>query len=120
MTRLLPIATTMALMLGGTVAAAAELPTYEVLGFPITAHQFSLLGSANVHERTPAPALTLGGMPASPHQVAVLTPRPRLTPQQIVDELTKAGSVRSMSSVPSRQEVETRLKHLRPGIQEVP
>ena len=76
------IAATAALMLDGAGAAAAELPTYEVIGFPITQHQLVAVGSANVQERSPTPTLTLAGMPASPHQVAVLTPRPRMTAQK--------------------------------------
>jgi hypothetical protein len=36
-----------------------------------------VLGSAGVQERSPTPTLMLDGMPASPHQVAVLSPRPR-------------------------------------------
>ena len=59
-------------------AAAVELPSYEVMGFPITPHQFSVVGSAHVEERSPSPSLMMAGMPASPHQVAVLTPRPRM------------------------------------------
>jgi hypothetical protein len=58
-------------------ASAAAVPSYEVMGFPITPHQFSVVGSANVKEQSPSPSLTMAGMPASPHQVAVLTPRPR-------------------------------------------
>ncbi len=59
-------------------ASAAELPSYEVMGFPITLHQVSVLGPANVKEQSPSPSLTMAGMPASPHQVAVLMPRPRV------------------------------------------
>ena len=58
---------------GIDVAAAAELPTYESEGFPITWLQSSVLGLAIVEEASPIPALTLGGMPASPHQIEVLT-----------------------------------------------
>jgi hypothetical protein len=58
-------------------AAAAALPSYEVMGFPITPHQSSVVGSAHVEEQSPSPLLTMAGMPASPHQVAVLAPRPR-------------------------------------------
>jgi hypothetical protein len=58
-------------------SAATKLPSYELMGFPITPHQFSVLGSAHVEEQSPSPSLTMAGMPASPHQVAVLTPRPR-------------------------------------------
>ena len=65
------LATTIAA--GIEVAAAAELPTYEAAGFPITALQVSILGSAHVQETPSDPTLTLRGMPASPNQIAVLT-----------------------------------------------
>jgi hypothetical protein len=65
-----------AVMLGRASATAVELPSYEV--FPITPHQFSVVGSAHVEEQSPSPSLMMAGMPASPHQVAVLTPRPRM------------------------------------------
>ena len=65
-----------AAMLDRPVAAA--LPSYEVMGFPITLHQISAVGSAHVKEQSPSPSLVMAGMPASPHQVAVLTPRPRM------------------------------------------
>ena len=71
-------------------ATAAELPTFALAGFPITPHQLSVVGSTHVQEQSPSLveiepsrlglptlALTLGGMPASPHQIAVLTPRPK-------------------------------------------
>ena len=63
---------------GIDVAAAAELPTYESAGFPITALQVSVLGSAHVQEAPSIPMLTLGGMPASPHQIGVLTAGKRI------------------------------------------
>jgi hypothetical protein len=88
MKNLFSIAAIAALMLGRASASAAELPTFEFMGFPITAYQFSVLGSAHIKERSPTPTLTLAGMPASPHQVSVLTPRPRTTEQQIAE---KAG-----------------------------
>ena len=77
----LSIAAATTLMIGGVAATAAELPTYEVMGFPITPHQLVALGPANAQERAPAVTLTLAGMPASPHQIAVLTPRQRTTEQ---------------------------------------
>jgi hypothetical protein len=58
----------------GAGPRAAELPSYELMGFPISPHQFSALGSAHVEERSAAPTLTLNGLPASPLQIAVLTP----------------------------------------------
>jgi hypothetical protein len=80
----LSIAAAATLMMGGVGATAAELPSYDVVGFSITPHQ--LLGPANVQERAPAAALTLAGMPASPHQIAVLTPRRRVISGQIAGQ----------------------------------
>lgn len=65
-----------AFMLNIASATAAELPSYAVMGFPITPHQFSVVGSAHVEEQSPSPSVMMADMPASPHQVAVLTPRP--------------------------------------------
>ena len=79
MKKLLSIAAITAVSLGGAVAKATELPSYELMGFPISSHQFSVLGSANIKEQSPSPSLTMAGMPASPHQVSVLTRRPRIT-----------------------------------------
>ena len=65
-------AVALAIANGIDVAAAAELPIYESTGFPITAHQVSVIGAAHVEEAPSVPALT-GGMPASPSQIQVLT-----------------------------------------------
>ena len=81
----------MAAILDATGAAAAELPTFERMGFPITALQVAVTGAANVQEQAPTPSLTLGGMPASPHQIAVLAPRPRVTVQATAAKLTTVG-----------------------------
>ena len=78
MKKLLSVAAITAVSLGGTVAKATELPSYVLMGFPISSHQFSVLGSANIKERSASSSLTMAGMPASPHQVAVLTPRPKI------------------------------------------
>ena len=51
---------------------AGELPQYEVMGFPISAHQMSVLQSGGTEEQSLTPMLTLQGMPASPHQIAVI------------------------------------------------
>jgi len=80
-----------AVMLDRASAAATELPTFELMGFPITRHQVGLLGAAQIRERSPTPTLTLDGMPASPHQVAVLTPRPRMAEQGTAGQLTTVG-----------------------------
>ena len=58
-------------MLGGIASASAEMPTYEVSGFPVTTHQYVILGPASGEQgqATAAPAM------ASPHQIAVMSPR---------------------------------------------
>ena len=81
----LSIAAAAALMMGGVGATAAELPTYEVMGFPITPHQLVALGPADAQQGLPASTLTKAGMPASPHQIAVLTPRQRVIDEQIAN-----------------------------------
>jgi len=62
---------------GIDVAAAAERPTYETAGFPISAHQVSVMGAAHVQETPSVPALMLDGMPASPSQILILTAHKR-------------------------------------------
>ena len=57
-------------------AGAAELPNFELMGFTVTRHQVALIGGTNLQEQSPTPTLTFGGMPASPVQIAILTPRP--------------------------------------------
>jgi hypothetical protein len=79
------------LVLGGLHAEASELPAFEKLGFPITQTQVSTLGAAGVEESSHTPTLSLGGMPASPHQIAVLTPRPQSEKQVRPAEVTEAN-----------------------------
>ena len=69
------IAAAAVLMLGTAGIAAAQTPTYEVTGFSITPHQFVVLGPANAEQEVSAVPETMAGMPASPLQIAVLTPR---------------------------------------------
>jgi hypothetical protein len=78
---------------GAAVAAAAELPTYESMGLPITALQTSVVGSTHVQEVSPVPTLTAGGMPASPHQIAVLTARKNIVGQLAEKPTTGNGAV---------------------------
>ena len=59
---------------GATAGFAAELPTYETTGLPISAAQVGVLGAANVREQSPVATST-----ASPHQLGVLTPRTKMT-----------------------------------------
>ena len=58
----------------GTAGFAAELPTYEAAGLPISAMQVQVLGAANVREQSSAATST-----ATAHQLSVLTPRTKLT-----------------------------------------
>jgi hypothetical protein len=94
MKRLLLIGTTIVAIGGATTNQAGacdlKLPTFEVTGFPISAHQVAVLGSANVEQRSPRPTLKLAGMPASPHQIAVLTPRKKV---QIVEGSMDLSSI---------------------------
>jgi hypothetical protein len=86
MKNLFSIAAITAVTLICTGAEATELPSYELMGFPISPHQISVVGSANVKEQSPSTSLAIAGMPASPHQVAVLTPHPRPTEELVTNE----------------------------------
>jgi len=89
------IATAAALMSGAAGATAAELPTYQAGGFPITPHQIAIMGAADVEQQSATAPLLLGDMPASPHQVAVLTPRTIKVGQQAAAQpITVGASVR--------------------------
>ena len=61
-----------ALLLGTVAVSAGELPKYEVAGFPISPVQIAILGSDRIQEQSPTTTLTMNGMPASRHQIAVL------------------------------------------------
>nr|AWL95029.1 hypothetical protein CIT37_24900 [Bradyrhizobium ottawaense] len=78
------IAVASAAIASSTGAFASELPSYEVKSLPISATQVQVLGGAGVEEQSTAPAMTVAGMPASPAQVSVLSPR--------VKQLASAGS----------------------------
>ncbi|MCC8964475.1 hypothetical protein H8A95_19675 [Bradyrhizobium sp. Pear76] len=67
------IAATLAIA-SATSASAAELPTFEAAGLPISPVQAGALGAANVHEQAPIAATS-----ATPHQLSVLTPRSKIT-----------------------------------------
>ena len=77
-------------MAGGTAGFAAELPTYESAGLPISALQLQVLGAANVREQSPVPTST-----ASPHQLRVLTPRTKVKTATAAPTRTETtGSIR--------------------------
>jgi hypothetical protein len=62
-------------VLESAAAGAGELPAFEVSSFPATPLQVAVVGGAGAREQTAAPTLTRNNMPASPHQLSVLTPR---------------------------------------------
>lgn len=89
-----PILAAAALVIGAAGASAGELPSYQQSGFSISPVQISVLGSAHVQEQAPSATLALSGMPASPHQLAVLSPsneRDRREPTQEAKQATLAG-----------------------------
>jgi hypothetical protein len=90
MSKFYPIAVGAALLLGGAGVALAEYPTFEINGFPITRHQMIAVSTGLVRERAQAPS-TVAGMPASPHQIAVMAPSAGLTQQDVAEKLTKDG-----------------------------
>ena len=57
-------------------ALAAELPSYEKAGLPVSAVQVQVLGAENVQEASPVAAS------ATPVQLSVLTPRAKIKTAQ--------------------------------------
>jgi hypothetical protein len=80
---------TAAMIASGAGAMAAELPTFEVAGFPISPVQVQVLGAANVREQSPVAALTPDKL-ASPHQT---TPRAKRTAAATAPAATTTGVV---------------------------
>ncbi|MBP0116521.1 hypothetical protein [Bradyrhizobium vignae] len=68
--KILSIAAAILTIAGGTAAVAAELPTYEANGFPVSPLQVRVLGAAHVEQKVAAPSTV-----ASVHQAKVLSPR---------------------------------------------
>jgi hypothetical protein len=65
-------------MATSAIVMAAERPSFEMKSYPITPVQVQVLGGAGVQDRGPAANLTVAGMPASPVQIVILTPRRQL------------------------------------------
>ena len=63
----LSIAAAILTIAGSTAAFAAELPTYEANGFPVSPMQVRVLGAAHVEQQASAPTTV-----ASVHQARVL------------------------------------------------
>ncbi|PIT00467.1 hypothetical protein TSA1_06615 [Bradyrhizobium nitroreducens] len=66
----LSIAAAILAIAGSSAAFAAELPTYEANGFPVSPLQVRVLGAAHVEQQTAAPTTV-----ASVLQAKVLSPR---------------------------------------------
>ena len=74
------------LIAGGTAGFAAELPSYEATGLPISSVQVRVLGAANVREQSPMPASTV-----TPLQQSVLTPRKEITTATVAPSRTETS-----------------------------
>ena len=74
---------------GATAGFAAELPTYETKGLPMSAVQVRVLGAADVSEQSPA--LTSA---VTAHQLSVLTPRTTRTAETAAPGPTTGRAVR--------------------------
>ena len=74
---------------GATAGFAAELPTYETKGLPISAAQVGVLGAADVQERAPVLTST-----ATAHQLSVLTPRTTRTAETAAPTPTTGRAIR--------------------------
>lgn len=66
----LTIVTAVISLAGATAGLAAELPSYEAKGLPVSAVQARVLGAADVSEQPPTLTSTI-----TAHQLSVLTPR---------------------------------------------
>jgi hypothetical protein len=70
----LSIAAAVFVIAGGTAAFAAELPSYQTAGLPISPVQARALGADNISEQSPVAVSTV-----TPLQRSVLTPRTKVT-----------------------------------------
>ncbi len=77
------------LMAGATVGFAAELPSYEAKGLPISAVQVRVLGAADVRQQSPALTSTV-----TAHQFSVLTPRKTRTAETAAPTPTTGRAIR--------------------------
>jgi hypothetical protein len=75
MAKLISFSAATFLLFGSAGAAFAESASFETNGFPISLHQAQVTGLSDIRETAPGATLAVDGMPASPHQLAVLSPR---------------------------------------------
>ena len=85
----LTIAAAVISIAGATAGVAAELPTYETKGLPISAVQLRVLGAADVRQQSPALTSTV-----TAHQLSVLTPRKTRTAETITPRQTTGQATR--------------------------
>ena len=86
----LSIAAVAAFSIAGAAAGfAAELPSYEAKGLPISPVQVRVLGGADVREQSPALTSTL-----TAHQSSVLTPRKTRTAETAAPTATTGHATR--------------------------
>jgi hypothetical protein len=85
----LTIAAVVILIAGATAGVAAELPTYETKGLPISAVQLRVLGAADVRQQSPALTSTV-----TAHQLSVLTPRKTRTAETVTPSQTTGQATR--------------------------
>ncbi|WP_312016096.1 hypothetical protein [Bradyrhizobium sp. JYMT SZCCT0428] len=69
-------------MTAASAAIAAELPSYERAGLPVSAVQLQVMGAENVQEASPV------ATSVTPVQLSVLTPRSKITTAQGRTETT--------------------------------
>jgi hypothetical protein len=74
-----------ALIAASSAGFAAELPTYQVTGFPISPVQAQVLERANVQEQVPSSAV-------SPHQLNAPAPRKKVATAAGTPVQTTTGS----------------------------
>lgn len=85
----LTIAAAVISIASATAGVAAELPTYETKGLPISAVQLRVLGAADVGQQSQALTST-----ATAHQLSVLTPRKTRTAETAAPALTTGRGIR--------------------------
>lgn len=85
----LTIAAAVISMAGATAGVAAELPSYETKGLPVSAVQLRVLGAADVRQQSPALTSTV-----TSHQLSVLTPRKTRTAETAAPTPTTGRTIR--------------------------
>ena len=72
-----------------TAGVAAELPSYETKGLPMSAVQLRVLGAADITQQSAVPTST-----ATAHQLSILTPRKTRTAETTVPTPTTGRATR--------------------------